>query len=117
MDSKIGLVAIGGAGGAMGRHMINNRIEGRNSTSLINTTGSFALGYLIHKMTIKNKISSPMITIIGVGFLGAFTTFSTYSLELITLLKEDKKLDAIKYLIINAIGGPVMAYVGWEMAK
>jgi CrcB protein len=117
MDSKIGLVAMGGAGGAMSRYMINNRIEGRDSTSLINTTGSFALGYLIHKLTITNKIYSPMATIIGVGFLGAFTTFSTYSMELITLLKEDKKLDAMKYLIINAIGGPLMAYVGWEMAK
>ena len=117
MDSKIGLVAIGGAGGAMGRYMINNRMGGRNSTSLINTTGSFALGYLIHKMMIKNTISSPMVIIIGVGFLGAFTTFSTYSLQLITLLNENKKLDALKYFIINAIGGPVMAYVGWEMAK
>ena len=117
MGSNIGMVAVGGAGGAVSRYIINERSKGTNSTSLINTSGSFALGYLIQKMTMKNTIYSPMTTLIGVGFLGAFTTFSTYSVELINLIKENKKVEAMKYILFNAIGGPIMAYIGWEIAK
>ena len=68
------LVGVGGALGAVSRHALGLRVEGRRSVLLVNALGSFALGAVS-----AAPIGSTAALLFGVGFCGAFTTFSSFA--------------------------------------
>jgi CrcB protein len=100
------LLAIAGGSGALLRFMIDGLIRARLGrrfpwgTMLINVSGSLLLG-LITGFVIYHHGSSSMKLIIGTGFCGGYTTFSTASFETVRLI-EDKRL---KLALYNAFGG------------
>ena len=100
----IGLV-IAGALGAGARFWLDGAIQRRAhatfpwGTLAINASGSFLLG-IIDGAAIYHGFGSKPTTILGTGFCGAFTTFSTWSYETVRLLEEGETADAA----INAIG-------------
>lgn len=61
-------------------------------TLLVNVTGSLFLGIVFELGTSRAMINPELRTALGVGFLGAFTTFSTFSLETVNLLREGSYL-------------------------
>lgn len=105
-------VSIGGFFGAISRYALNNLIQNRNKTDFplgtltINVTGAFLLGLLVGL-----KIASSLYTALGIGFMGAFTTFSTLMLETEKLDQSNKKL-AYSYLAISVLLGIPLAYCG-----
>ncbi|WP_042222616.1 fluoride efflux transporter CrcB [Oceanobacillus manasiensis] len=97
------LVAIGGFFGAILRFMIalhiNKRLVG---TWIVNITGSVLLAYLFHLHQQEN-ISDGIWAIAGIGFCGAFTTFSTFGNETIMLIQENKYKQAVRYVVSSLV--------------
>ena len=68
------LVGVGGAFGAVSRHAVGLRVEGGRSVLVVNALGGFALGAVV-----AAPIGSAATLLFGVGFCGAFTTFSSFA--------------------------------------
>ncbi len=88
------LVGLGGFAGAVARWLIDGWISERNPTALplgtlvVNLTGSFVLGFLF-AWVIERDVLPPDVRLpLMVGFLGAYTTFSTFMLESWRLVEE-----------------------------
>ncbi|MCH9669971.1 MAG: fluoride efflux transporter CrcB [Gammaproteobacteria bacterium] len=87
-------VAVGGAGGALLRYWMASWLYGwlgrgfPIGTLAVNVLGSLAMGYLWIVMAARLEPNSPLRAGIMIGFLGAFTTFSTFSLETVALMQS-----------------------------
>lgn len=81
-------------------------------TLAVNLAGSFILGalFLDHGMGHSARLA------IAVGFLGGFTTLSTYSAETIGLWRQGDVGLATANVVANGLGGPLMALAGWRVA-
>ena len=77
------LVGVGGALGAVSRHAVGLRVEGHRSVLLVNAVGSFALGAVS-----AAPIGSTAALLLGVGFCGAFTTFSSFAVGTVRAASE-----------------------------
>ncbi|MBO9490538.1 fluoride efflux transporter CrcB [Endozoicomonas sp. G2_1] len=102
-----GLVALGGASGASLRFYISQLMLnwlGKGfpfATLTVNISGSLIMGLLyslIEQGIIEVHLSR---TLIGIGFLGAFTTFSTFSLDTLLLLQQGELLKAFTNVLLN----------------
>ena len=79
-------------------------------TLFVNVIGSFFIG-LLYEVCILNSCSLVFKKLLIIGFLGAFTTFSTYSLEVINLIRTGKIQEAAFYIVLsNTLG--LLAVVG-----
>jgi len=87
-------IAGGGAFGALGRYLVSSgvyRLLGREfpwGTLAVNTLGSFVMGLLFVLFLDRLAASPELRSAILVGFLGAFTTFSTFSMETLVLVEQ-----------------------------
>ncbi|MEZ3163723.1 CrcB family protein [Halorubrum sp. RMP-47] len=77
------LVGGGGALGAASRHAVGLRVEGRRSVLLVNAVGSLALGVVS-----AAPIGSAATLLFGVGYCGAFTTFSSFAVGTVRAASE-----------------------------
>jgi fluoride exporter len=114
----IWLIGIGGSLGAAARYLLGNLLSRKKSynryplgTLVINSTGSFLLGILA-KLHLANDISDWIWFLVGVGFCGAYTTFSTFGYETITLLQSNKKILAGIYVLSSVVVSILMAALG-----
>jgi fluoride exporter len=114
----IWLIGIGGSLGAAARYLLGSLINRRKNfvgfplgTWVINISGSFFLG-LLAKLHLANDISDWLWFLIGIGFCGAFTTFSTFGYETITLLQSNKKILAGIYVLSSVVVSILMAALG-----
>ena len=120
---KILSVAVGGAFGAVARYLINispvaNLFEKFPfPTFLINISGSFLIGFLMILFADKMQVSENVRMAIIVGFLGAFTTFSTFEMEIFGLVRERHFTTAFLYLVLSVVVGFVGVIAGVETAK
>lgn len=93
------LVALAGGAGAGARFVVDGALTHRISarlpvaTLIINVSGSFLLGVLTQWGLTRG--SAAMVAILGVGFLGGFTTFSTASVELVGLARSQRPAAAV----------------------
>jgi fluoride exporter len=101
-----GLVAIFGAAGAVSRYWVDGRISDLThgqfpwGTFVINVVGAFALGLLVALTTERLLLSPNWRVALGIGFLGSFTTFSTYAYESVKLAEDG----AIGLALVNSVG-------------
>jgi fluoride exporter len=117
----IWLVGIGGSLGAATRYLLGNLINRRKNfdrfplgTWIINISGSFLLGMLT-QLYLAHDISEWIWLLVGVGFCGAYTTFSTFGYETITLLQSNKKMLAGLYVLSSVVVSILMAAVGFNI--
>ncbi len=100
------LVSLAGSLGAASRFVLDGHIRAKYNhsfpwaTFIINVTGSFLLG-LLSGLLLKYKGLASIDAIVGIGFCGGYTTFSTASFETVRLLERRKYTAAIG----NAFGG------------
>ena len=85
-------------------------------TAGINILGSFALGGSSQTPAPK-KISPRTKLMLGVGFCGSFTTFSTYSVDVANWLAKGQTATAVKYVLANNVGGVMAAAAGMLLVK
>lgn len=113
---EAGFVALGGAAGAVARFAVSAALP-RTAfpwpTLAVNLAGSFLLGFAV----LERSLDDPHRLWFGVGFLGSFTTLSTYSAETLDLWRTGHTAWAGANLVANAVGGPVMALLGWKLAS
>lgn len=83
-------------------------------TLLVNLIGSFLLG-LIYAYYSKPDESMLIRLFLATGFCGGFTTFSTFSMELLTLLQNGQYFTGMIYLLTSLIGGLGLAWVGYRL--
>jgi fluoride exporter len=94
-------IAGGGAVGAVARFLVSTgvyRLFGRDfpwGTLAVNVFGSFGMGLLFVLLLERSLIGPEARAAILVGFLGSFTTFSTFSLETLTLVEQGEMLRAL----------------------
>ncbi|WP_315907203.1 fluoride efflux transporter CrcB [Priestia koreensis] len=86
-------------------------------TLLINLIGSFFLGWFTYRIIKRNVLHPAIATGIGTGIVGAFTTFSTFSVETVTLMKAQLWGFALLYVLISAIGGLLMSWAGCKLGS
>lgn len=100
-------IALGGASGAVARYVVANWIhqlwEGHVpvGTLLVNILGSFGIGIVFVLVVEKELIHPDWRGVLMIGFLGAFTTFSTFSLEAINLIETGHIFQALGYMLAS----------------
>jgi fluoride exporter len=112
-------VGLGGAVGALLRFYVSRLISYDAgfplATLLVNIIGCFLLSLLLSRPFLKEK---PHIKLaLTTGLLGAFTTFSTFSYETITLVKNGLVEWAFLYICLSLIGGLLGSYAGFKLAN
>jgi len=97
-------IAIGGAIGAIGRYFLMGAIGSTGfplATIAVNIIGSFILGSLLEISALSWSMSENMRAFLVVGCLGAFTTFSTFSMDVIYLMQKGEALKAALYISLS----------------
>lgn len=107
------LVGIGGGLGAIARYKIGIFIGKRGNfplaTFLINIIGSFLLGFL------SGELNASWQQLLCIGFLGGFTTFSTFGYETNRLIINKEFSAAIFYVISSVLLSVMMCYIGFQL--
>jgi CrcB protein len=120
---KISSVAVGGALGAVARYLINISplstvfLNFPLPTFVINVSGSFLIGFLLILLTDRFEVSEAIRMAVIVGFLGAFTTFSTFEIEIYGLSSERAFATALLYLLLSVAGGFAAVIAGVRLAR
>ncbi len=102
-------IAVGGAVGAMARFGLMNLVDGLSEsrfplgTLVVNLLGSILIGVFFVLITERFVLSQEMRALLVVGFVGAFTTFSTFSLDALLLLQYGYILQALAYILASVV--------------
>jgi len=116
-------IALGGAGGAVSRYWVMTQTTvwlGKGfpyGTLMVNVVGSFVLGFLSFIFVQKLQIPEAMKLAILVGFLGSFTTFSTFSLDVLNAYLAGESLKAALYVVSSVLTSLMGVYLGYLLAK
>lgn len=117
------LIAAGGALGALARYGLGVYVGGRYGdhfplgTLMINLLGSFAIG-IVFVLVVERLVLHPdWKQILMVGFLGAFTTFSTFSLETVNLLANGYPGTAFAYVLASVTGSLAATWLALSLTR
>ncbi|MFC0117414.1 fluoride efflux transporter CrcB [Pseudoalteromonas xiamenensis] len=111
-------IAVGGASGACLRYFISEitiKLLGKGfpfGTLLVNILGSFLMGILVGLLEKQVVSVSPTKTLIGIGFLGALTTFSTFSMDSLLLLQQGQFFKMALNIVLNVSVCITVAWLG-----
>lgn len=120
---KILSVAVGGALGAVARYLVNVSPAANVfdkfpfPTFLINVVGSFLIGFLMIVFAEKVVVGENFRMAVMVGFVGAFTTFSTFEIEIFGLMREKQLLVAFLYLALSVLVGFAGVLAGVSLGR
>jgi len=114
------LVLIGGALGAPLRYLTDLLVQARHDSILpwgtlaVNVVGSFVLGSVAAAVAVAGA-PSWLMTLLGTGFCGALTTFSTFGFETVRLLEEGSLLEAFVNVLASLAAGMLAVAAGWAL--
>jgi CrcB protein len=115
------LVALGAAIGAPLRYLADRAVQARHDsvfpwgTWCVNVSGSFLLGLLATGLT-EGGVSGGVMAMLGAGFCGALTTYSTFGYETFRLLEDGSRAYALVNVAGSVVGGVVAAVIGGLVA-
>lgn len=114
-------IALGGSLGAVSRYWVSSRTylwlgtEFPYGTLMVNITGSFVMGFLAIVLSEKIELPEEIKFALLVGFLGSYTTFSTFALDGLQALSNGALMKVAMYILISVFGsllGVWMGYIG-----
>jgi fluoride exporter len=115
------LVGVAGAVGAPLRYVVDVLVSERSAgafplgTMVVNVSGAFVLG-LITGLAMYHGLPKSSREIIGTGLVGAYTTFSTFSLETMQLLEDGELQQALTNVAVSLVAGGLAAAAGLALA-
>lgn len=115
-------IAIGGGFGSLSRYLLSTFVMWHSNklfpygTLIVNLTGCFLIGMLYAAFE-NTKISPDLRLFIFTGFLGGFTTFSSYGLETFNLIKETQYKYAFLNFIFNNLIGIFLVLAGYYLSR
>jgi CrcB protein len=110
------LVGIGGFLGTVSRYKLSTFVSGRFPTFIpygtltVNLLGCLLLGWIM-----RHHAQDDWKLFAGTGFMGAFTTFSTFKLESMNLLKNGKAIVWLFYTLLSYTLGLLFVYIGYSI--
>ncbi len=116
-------VALGGALGAVGRYLVMSAVAlwfGLSfpwGTLTVNVVGSFAMGALIEISALVWSPSPELRALLAVGVLGAFTTFSTFSLDVVALIGRGAHTAAGAYIALSVVLSIAALFAGLHLFR
>jgi CrcB protein len=114
------LVLVGGTVGAPSRYLLDRFVRSRTTgryplgTLVVNVIGCFILG-VVAGGAAHAGWSTSVQELIGTGFCGGLTTFSTFSVEAVELMQGRRSTAALSYLALSCGVGIAAAAAGWAM--
>ncbi|HEU5433323.1 MAG TPA: fluoride efflux transporter CrcB [Thermomicrobiales bacterium] len=111
-------IGVGAIAGANARYLVGLWVAARWGsafpwgTLLINLSGSFVLGFYLALVTERLTGRSTTRLLLATGFLGAYTTFSTFSYETVALVQHGALGPAVAYVAASLIGGLIAVFAG-----
>jgi fluoride exporter len=122
MALKLLYIALGGGIGSLLRYLVSGIIQKSTSsifpygTLAVNIIGAFLIGFLwdlFQDIIIPNNVRM----LIFIGLLGAFTTFSTFSLETLNLIRGKESVQALVNIVITNMSCLIFVFLGSASAK
>ncbi|HEY1606297.1 MAG TPA: fluoride efflux transporter CrcB [Allosphingosinicella sp.] len=117
------LVMLGGAAGAGLRYEVG-RLTLRHfgpgfpwGTLTVNLIGGLAMGLLVGALAGIGMMSRPAWLLLGVGVLGGFTTFSSFSFDMFAMIERGQPWIAVGYAFVSVLGALLLFVAGWGFAR
>lgn len=116
------LVMIGAAVGAPSRWLLDQAVQSRHDrvfplgTLTINVSGSVLLGFVLAAASL-GRAGPQVVALVGTGFCGGFTTFSTFGYETIRLVEDGSTAEATLNVLVSVVLGMIAALAGWYAAQ
>ncbi len=116
------LVLLGGAVGAPSRYLLDRWVQSRHASTFpwgtftVNVAGSLVLG-LVAGGVAGSDGPAWLLSVLGTGFCGALTTFSTFSFETIRLVEEAATRVAVAGLVLSVAAGLAGCAAGWSLGS
>ena len=119
---ELAAIFAGGAIGAITRvwlsqHYVQSDTSWPWTIFLINITGSFLLGYFATRLQERLPQSTYRRPLLGTGFCGAYTTFSTMEVEILKMIEADHYLLAITYAIVSLLTGITAIWLATKLVR
>ena len=123
MMQKLIYIGVAGLVGTLGRYWLSGVAARRYGetfpvgTLLVNVIGCFLAGLLFYLMQERFLVGEPWRTVVLIGLLGGFTTFSSYGLQTFTLLRDGEFAFAALNIVLSNLAGLLMVWIGYSLAK
>lgn len=120
---KFLLVFVGGGLGAMSRYVVTTLLAGKLGnfplgTFAANILGSFLMGILLGILVGRSSGTSELFRLfLAVGFLGGFTTFSSFSAETMTLIQNGQIFAAVLNVVVSVAIGLAVCAAGFTLMR
>jgi CrcB protein len=117
------LIGLGGFLGANARYILGGWIAARYGTSfpygtlVINVSGSFLIGFFLVLVSERFIVHLNWRLFFAVGFLGGYTTFSTFSFESFTLMRDGSFFLALFNMVGSVVLGLIAVLIGAALAR
>ena len=117
------LIAAGGMAGSLCRYLLYTLVT-KNidhlfpaATFIVNASGCLLIGMLWGLSQKHNGIHHDLQALLMIGFCGAYTTFSAFSVENLQLIEKGHFLMALSYAVMSVVAGILLTYAGFWMIK
>lgn len=119
---ELAAIAVGGAIGAVSRIWIGKHLTTADdswpwATFIINVTGSFALAYFATRLQERLPQSTYRRPLLGTGFCGAYTTFSTVQVELLKIVEAHRYGLAVGYALVSVAAGLAAIWIATTIVR
>lgn len=121
--TRLLFVGLGGFVGTIFRYWLGDLIAKRYGetfplgTLAVNALGCFLIGFLFYFFYDRNLTSPTVRTVVFIGVIGGFTTFSSYGLQTFTLLRDGQAFLALVNIVASNALCLVLVWLGYGLAK